>query len=174
MSNNPYDPSTSRPAYENDAVPPATQPTVGPQSAKNAPVEGSSHSPYYGHQGGSQAYGYGSQQPPQYPPAGNYPQQYPSPYGEQPHMASPYQQPAPYQNPDGARHAKTSLICGIVGIFIFGLILGPIAIWQASKAEALGVAAGPGKITGWIAFGLSAAWFVLSLLNGFSGSFSIG
>lgn len=112
-------------------------------------------------------------QQPYYPPAGNYPQQshqsYPNPYtGQHPFNGQPYEDPA------GAGHARTSLICGIIGIFIFGLVLGPIAIWQAGKAEALGVRATPGKVTGWIAFVLSALWFVFSLLTGFSGSFSFG
>lgn len=66
---------------------------------------------------------------------------------------------------DGQSKAKTALICGIIGIFFFGIILGPIAIVQAKKAEAMGVKATGGKVLGWIAaiFGLIA--LVLAIMN---------
>ena len=46
--------------------------------------------------------------------------------------------------------AQLSLIFGIVGLFIAGIIFGPLAIWQASKAEKMNKAATPGKVLGWI------------------------
>jgi uncharacterized Tic20 family protein len=66
---------------------------------------------------------------------------------------------------DGQSKAKVALICGIIGLFVFGLILGPIAIVQANKAEALGAKATGGKVLGWIdtIFGLIA--LVLIIIN---------
>ncbi|MGV0108883.1 hypothetical protein [Arthrobacter sp. CP30] len=60
-----------------------------------------------------------------------------------------YYQPSP-QAVEGASAAQLSLILGIVGFFMAGFVLGPLAIWQASKAERLGVPATAGKILGWI------------------------
>lgn len=50
----------------------------------------------------------------------------------------------------GAQHAQTSMILGILSLFFFGIILGPIAISKAKKAEQLHTAATVGKVTGWI------------------------
>lgn len=46
--------------------------------------------------------------------------------------------------------AQLSLIFGIVGLFIAGIVFGPLAIWQASKAEKMNKSATPGKVLGWI------------------------
>jgi hypothetical protein len=67
---------------------------------------------------------------------------------------------------EGQSKAKTSLICGIIGLFIFGIVLGPIAIIQANKAEALGTKATAGKVLGWIdtIFGLiGIVYFIFTL-----------
>ena len=45
---------------------------------------------------------------------------------------------------------KGSVIGAVLSLFIFGIVLGPLAIWQASKAEKMGRSATPGKILGWI------------------------
>jgi len=45
----------------------------------------------------------------------------------------------------GYKAAKISLICGIVGIFIAGIILGIIAILQSNKARNLGYDGGIAK-----------------------------
>ncbi|WDF33105.1 DUF4870 domain-containing protein [Arthrobacter agilis] len=78
---------------------------------------------------------------------------YPS---EQPYQPS-YQQPSyqqlyqpSYQAMEGEKAAQLSLILGLVGFFVAGFVLGPLAIWQASKAERLGVQATAGKVLGWI------------------------
>lgn len=89
-----------------------------------------------------------------------------APYQSVPPHHQPYQQP--YQQPfasggyqpgyyqpssqamAGTSAAQLSLIFGIVGFFMAGFVLGPLAIWQASKAERLGVPATAGKILGWI------------------------
>ncbi len=62
---------------------------------------------------------------------------------------------------EGERAAQLSLIFGIVGFFVAGLILGPLAIWQAKKAESFGVPATAGKVLGWI---LTAIWGLTALL----------
>jgi uncharacterized Tic20 family protein len=54
------------------------------------------------------------------------------------------------QQVEAEKASQVSLICGIVGLFLFGIILGPIAIVQATKAEKLGKAATAGKVLGWI------------------------
>lgn len=50
----------------------------------------------------------------------------------------------------GSKHATNSLIFGILGLFVLGVVMGPLAIIQARKAEALGANATPGKVLGWI------------------------
>lgn len=64
----------------------------------------------------------------------------------------------PFQNTQGFRgnspeagKARTaSLVLGIVGLFLLGIILGPLAIMQANKAERLGERATAGKVLGYI------------------------
>ena len=58
--------------------------------------------------------------------------------------------PMPPQNPEGQSASTTSLVLGIIGLFTFGIILGPLAIYFAAKAERNGVSATPGKVIGWI------------------------
>ena len=124
-----------------------------------------------GRQGGSEQY------PDQYRRGGN--EQYPPPhqqggYGQypdqhryQPYRSGPYHsyQPGMYapsaQTLEGERAAQLSLVLGIVGFFVAGLVLGPLAIWQARKAEGLGVPATAGKVLGWI---LTVLWGGLTLL----------
>ncbi len=48
-------------------------------------------------------------------------------------------------DPQGEKAATTSLVCGIVGLFIAGLILGIVAIVQSNKAKSLGVTNGKQK-----------------------------
>lgn len=91
------------------------------------------------------------QQPYSQPPQG-----YGAPYQQAPQYTSPYPaQPGPYDQQQAAKSegqsaATLSLVFGIVGIFVFGFIFGPLAIWQASKAEKLGAPATAGKVFGWI------------------------
>jgi hypothetical protein len=92
-------------------------------------------------------------QPPQYyQPQGAYPQ-YPQP----PYPQAGYQPYAPYpQQPYGAAAgdgaATASIVCGAIGIFVFGLILGIIAIVQGNKAKSLGYRGG--KATAGIVLGV--------------------
>lgn len=75
---------------------------------------------------------------------------------------NPYAGPV-VQSTEGQSKAKVALICGIVGLFIFGIILGPIAIVQANRAEALGAKATGGKVLGWIdtIFGVIGLIFII-------------
>lgn len=85
-----------------------------------------------------------------------------------------------YQSIEGEKAAQLSLILGIVGLFFAGIILGPMAIWQARKAENLGVPATAGKVLGWIttilyALGvLAGILFVIIILVGFGATASYG
>ncbi|MFW0169884.1 hypothetical protein [Rothia sp. P4278] len=64
------------------------------------------------------------------------------------------------QQVEADKAAQTSTILGIAGLIIFGFILGPLAIWQAKKAESLGSAATIGKVTGWIALIYNVLGFI--------------
>lgn len=90
--------------------------------------------------------------------------QYPqSPYQSQGNHGglptNPYA-PTPPRNEEGESASKLSMILGIISIFFAGLILGPLAIYQANKAEKLGAEATIGKVTGWIGTILAALWFL--------------
>lgn len=65
-----------------------------------------------------------------------------------------YGQPQYMQNsPEqmrGQQFAQTSMILGILSLFVVGFVLGPIAISKANQAEKLHTAATVGKVTGWI------------------------
>lgn len=51
---------------------------------------------------------------------------------------------------DGQKAAQTSLIFGIIGLFLLGIVFGPLAIVNAKKAEKLNIPATGGKVLGWI------------------------
>ena len=98
--------------------------------------------------------------------------QQPYPQDQQPGYQQGYQQgygygyAQPYgqggRSLEGEKAAQLSLILGIVGLFFAGLVLGPLAIWQAGKAEKLGVPATAGKVLGWI----SAILGLIGLVSG--------
>jgi hypothetical protein len=72
---------------------------------------------------------------------------------------------APMVHP-GQSHASNALVFGVIGIFILGIVFGPLALGQANKAESFGVPATAGKVLGAISlvFGiLGALGFVLYL-----------
>ncbi|MDO5735137.1 MAG: DUF4190 domain-containing protein [Propionibacteriaceae bacterium] len=86
-------------------------------------------------------------------------------------MSDPYNapnQPGGYQpnynlNPGqmrGQQLAQTSMIFGIISLFALGIILGPIAIVKAKRAEEAGGDAKVGRITGWIGTILGALWLI--------------
>lgn len=61
---------------------------------------------------------------------------------------------------EGEKAAQLSLLFGIVGFFVLGIILGPLAIWQAKKAEDNHAQAAAGKILGWITTIWGALWLI--------------
>lgn len=95
-----------------------------------------------------------------------YPNQYPQPGQFQGQFQSQNQPmngyPAyPQTHPEGAQLAQTSMILGIISIFVIGIILGPIAIVKANRAEKeFKTAATVGKVTGWIGTILGVLWLV--------------
>lgn len=125
--------------------------------------------------------------PSERPSSGRHPDPYDgSSYGStapyqssQPYQQGGYQQPYqpggyqdPYRSIEGEKAAQLSLILGIVGLFVAGIILGPLAIWQAKKAERLGVPATAGKVLGWInvvLYGLAILFGILLVILMFAG-----
>ena len=98
--------------------------------------------PYDNYNSGQQ-YPQGQYGPPSYDqgqyPQGGYAPQYGG-YG--------YPSPLQYQ---GQQMAQTSMILGIISLFALGIILGPLAISKANKAEReFNTPATVGKVTGWI------------------------
>jgi len=86
-----------------------------------------------------------------------YPEQQPS-YGQQPYQDQ-------YSNSPQANGAATgSLVCGIIGFFVAGLILGLVAITQSKKAKRLGYVGG--KATAGMVLGVIdvIAWAILVVL----------
>ena len=70
-------------------------------------------------------------------------------------------------------HALLSLIFGIVGFFVFGIVFGPLAIWQSSEFDKDFAAdntergkdmALAGKILGWIVTGIIGLAIVCVIL----------
>lgn len=99
----------------------------------------------------------------------------PPPSQDSPYVASPEQASAPV-NPYGApaygappaysgaptqmsystemmmadKAAQMSLIFGILGVLLLPIVFGPLALWQAKKAEAMNKSATAGKVLGWV------------------------
>ncbi|MGH3654237.1 hypothetical protein [Glutamicibacter sp.] len=110
-----------------------------------------------GHQGQNRQY----QQPGSYDLNG-VPQQ---PYYNQQAHGQPGQYPQgnfgypPASHFEGAQLAQTSMILGILSLFVAGVILGPIAISKANKAEReFSTVSTVGKVTGWIGTILGVLW----------------
>ncbi|WP_417366369.1 hypothetical protein [Glutamicibacter arilaitensis] len=85
------------------------------------------------------------------------------------YQQNPYQQHQPgypgypgypaRPNMAGIQMAQTSMVLGILSIFFFGIILGPLAIAKANRAEReFNTPASAGKVTGWIGLILSLCW----------------
>ncbi|PNL17403.1 hypothetical protein [Micrococcus sp. FDAARGOS_333] len=81
-------------------------------------------------------------------------------YGVDPqggYAAAPYQQSygmAVAQ--EGRRAGQLALAFGVIGLFFnLGLIFGPLALWQANKADRAGGVGLGGRVLGWVAIGLA-------------------
>lgn len=92
---------------------------------------------------------------------GAYPPPYASPYAPVPEG---YQQ----QTSEGSKFATFSMVSGIVGLFFWSFLFGPLALYLASRASNLGATPTAGKVLGWIATGfgvIQVLFFVVSLLQ---------
>lgn len=71
--------------------------------------------------------------------------------------------PEPYQRAHGMaaahqaqRAGQLSIAFGVIGlVFNLGLIFGPLAIWQANRAESMGGVGLGGRVLGWVAVALA-------------------
>ncbi|QOT19657.1 hypothetical protein [Paenarthrobacter sp. YJN-5] len=97
------------------------------------------------------------------------PTQYQQPYAAAPQQCSTPAYPPMHamgyspENIEGKKASDTALIFGIIGLFILGLVFGPLAIINANKAERMGHPATAGKVLGWISTILSAMGLVAFL-----------
>lgn len=112
---------------------------------------------------------YSSGQPPQY--SSQYPNQYPNQYPGQNQQfgGTPGYPPYGYnpQQAEGAQLAQTSMILGIISLFVVGIILGPLAIVKAKQSEReFNTDATVGKVTGWIGtiFGILGVLYIVFLI----------
>jgi uncharacterized Tic20 family protein len=70
-------------------------------------------------------------------------------------------------NVQGARHARNAIIFGFVGVLVgLGLIFGPLALWQAKKAERYGSPTVFGSVLGWIATVAGALVLLYAVFGG--------
>lgn len=84
-----------------------------------------------------------------------------------------YTGPGPRERTPGEHLAQQSMILGAVGLFAAGIILGPLAIYYAGKAEKLNAPATAGKVLGWLttilnvtgmALFIYVSWVVLNFI----------
>ncbi len=68
-------------------------------------------------------------------------------------------------SPEAGKAKTTSLVFGIIGLFIFGIILGPLAIMQANKAERFGARATAGKVLGIICTIVGIVGIIFAVLH---------
>ncbi len=65
----------------------------------------------------------------------------------------------------GNKFRKNSIVFGVIGLFVFGVVFGVMAFATARKAEAYGVEATAGKVLGIVGFVLgllfSIAYFLI-------------
>jgi len=60
----------------------------------------------------------------------------------------------------GVGHRSQATVFGVIGLFVLGIVFGPLAIVQAGRSEALGVTATAGKVLGWIGVGFGILWLL--------------
>lgn len=98
---------------------------------------------------------YGQQDPNQYaqqsPAYGQQPPAYGAPaYGGPGYAQANSFDQASLAQMQGQKDAQTSMIMGIIGLFVAGIVLGPLGLHYAKKAERAQVSATAGKVLGWI------------------------
>jgi hypothetical protein len=64
----------------------------------------------------------------------------------------------------GSKFKEKSVIFGVIGFFFLGIVFGPLAISNASKAEALHHSATLGKVLGWVDTIAGVLWLLVFLL----------
>jgi|SRR5690348_17228139 hypothetical protein len=73
----------------------------------------------------------------------------------------------------GSKFKEKSVIFGVIGLFVLGIVFGPLAISNAKKAEALHHSATLGKVLGWIdtiTGAIGILFFLLFIIAAASGS----
>ena len=146
--------------------PPGAPPGAPPGGGYGGPPPGGFGAPPgggYGGPPGAPPGGFGA------PPGGGYgapPGAFPPPggYGAPPGFGPPGMYPAPnnygVQIGGEAPDAKMALIFGIIGLFCFGFVFGPLAIVRARRAQSM-IALNPGMTGG----GMAMAGLILGIID---------
>lgn len=88
----------------------------------------------------------------------------PSPQAAPRPPAPPGWAPAPH--PEGRQAAENALLFGILGIVLgLGVVFGPLALWQAGRANRLGVEATAGRVLGWVGLALGAVAVLAAVIG---------
>ena len=82
--------------------------------------------------------------------------------------------PPPYQQSygmaaaqEGQRAGQLAIAFGVIGLLSgLGVIFGPLAIWQANRADRAGGVGIGGRVLGWVAIGIAIAFVVLFVAYG--------
>ncbi|WP_052436650.1 DUF4190 domain-containing protein [Georgenia sp. SUBG003] len=83
-------------------------------------------------------------------------------YGSGPMPAAPAAYGYDSSSQEANSAATLSLVFGILGVVLLPIVFGPLALWQAKKAERLGKPATAGKVLGWI----SIALVIIGIIGG--------
>ncbi|WP_150461574.1 DUF4870 domain-containing protein [Nesterenkonia ebinurensis] len=122
---------------------------------------GPGYTPHHSHAGGG--YFHGGYPPTGYAPAG-YRYYSPTP-------GTDALQEMQFQREEKARgHHTAAIVLAIIGFFTLPILLGPLAIWQASKARNLGHPGVAGMVLGWIV----VVWAFTGWFFGFVMMFLVG
>lgn len=106
----------------------------------------------------------------------SYSSQHRTPYPSEQPFAGPPTRGMPTSNAgyEGRRSAQLSLAYGVLGLFIFWFVFGPLAISQANKAERMGEPAAGGRLLGWVAIilGVLGILVIIAWVVFFAATFS--
>lgn len=73
--------------------------------------------------------------------------------------------PFTFPDAEGERFRTKATLYAVTGIFLFGVVFGPLAIMNAGKAEERGVQAPFGKICGWIVLVLNGLGIFYAMVS---------